>query len=410
MSGALDGIRVLDLSAGAAGPVCTMVLGDLGADVVKVEPPEGEWGRTLGPPFVHGVAAAFWGMNRNKRSIVVDLKRSGAAEVIQRLGAGSDVFVESFRPGVTARLRVDSDTLHAVNPRLIYCAITAFGQEGPWRDRPGVDGIVQAASGLMSVTGTADGPPVKVGVPAADMVGGHLAVESILAALLARERTGRGQKVEISLLDALLAFQAVPLAMFLASGEPPGRWGSAAPYAAPNEAFPTQDGYVMVAAYSPERWQSLCRVLGRPDLINDARFASNAARVQHRGELAAVLGEIFKQATTSQWLARLEAADILCGPLLSYPDLIAHAQVAASGMIVPVVHPQAGVQRVAGIPHRLTTTPASVRLPPPLVGEHTEEVLRESGFSVAEVAQLIEQGVVGTAERVADAAAMGGTH
>jgi len=394
-AGALEGLRVLDLSAGAAGPICTMVLGDLGADVIKVEPPDGEWGRTLGPPFVGQVAAAFLGMNRNKRSIIVDLKRPRAREVIYRLATGSDVVVESFRPGVAARLGVDYDRLSAINPALVYCAITAFGNYGPWRDKPGVDGIVQATSGLMSVTGTADGPPVKVGVPAADMVGGHLAAQSILAALLARGKTGRGQRVEISLLDALIAFQAVPLSMYLASGDPPARAGSAAPYAAPNEAFPTQDGYIMLAAYAPERWQRLCQLIGRPDLLTDPRFADNAARVRHRAELAAILGGIFIQATTAQWLERLEAADILCAPLLTYPDLVAHPQVESSGMIVAVSHPAQGRIRMPGIPQRLAATPASVRLPPPLAGEHTEEVLRGAGFSAAEIGALAEEGAIG---------------
>lgn len=399
--GALDGIRVLDLSAGAAGPICTMVLGDLGADVIKVEPPEGEWGRTLGPPFVRGVAAAFLGMNRNKRSIVVDLKRPGAAEVIRQLASWSDVFVESFRPGVTARLGVDYAALSATNPRLVYCAITAFGDRGPWRDKPGVDGIVQAASGLMSVTGTADGPPVKVGVPAADMVGGHLAVEAILAALVARERTGGGQRVEIALLDALIAFQAVPLSMYFASGDPPARLGSAAPYAAPNEAFPTQDGYIMVAAYTPQRWKSLCDVLGRPDLAVDPRFADNAQRVRNRADLARILSEVFRQRTTAEWVRVLEEADILCGPLITYPELGTHPQVAANEMIVSLAHPELGTNRVPGIPQRLAHTPASVRLPAPLVGEHTDDVLREAGFSPDEIAHLRADAVIGTAASTA---------
>ncbi len=402
--GALQGIRVLDLSQGAAGPICTMVLGDLGADVVKVEPPGGEWGRTLGPPFVGGVAAAFLGMNRNKRSIVVDLKRPGAAEVVCRLAATADVFVESFRPGVTTRLGIDHDALSARAPRLIYCAITAFGDRGPWRDKPGVDGIVQAASGLMSVTGPADGPPTKVGVPAADMVGGHLAAEAILAALLARARTGRGQRVEVSLLDALLAFQAVPLSMYLASGEPPARLGSAAPYAAPNEAFPTRDGHIMVAAYSPQRWWRLCEVLAQPELATDPRFASNADRVRHRAELHRTLAEIFRQRSTAEWLERLEAADILCGPLLTYPELVAHPQVAASEMILEFSHPALGSARVPGIPHRLQQTPGTLRLPPPLPGEHTVEVLRTAGFSPGEIDRLAAEGVVAVHAATAAAA------
>jgi len=230
----LEGVRVVDLSQGAAGPVCTQLLGDFGADVVKVEPPGGDWGRQLGPPFYPlpdggKTAAAYVGMNRNKRSVVVDLKRPEGRQVLLRLVEGADVFVESFRPGVAERLGLGAENLLTRNPRLVYCSISAFGQHGPWKDRPGVDGVVQAMSGLMSVTGTEDGPPVKVGVPAADMVGGFLAAAGILLALLARQRTGAGQVVDASLLDALLAFQTVPLAMFFCSGQAPRRSGSAAP-------------------------------------------------------------------------------------------------------------------------------------------------------------------------------------
>ena len=229
MSTALEGITVLDLSQGAAGPTCAMFLGDLGAQILKVEPPGGEWGRGLGPPFVEGVAAAFLGMNRNKRSVVVDLKKSGGSEVVLRLVEHCDVALESFRPGVADRLGIGYEAMAARNPRLIYAAISAFGQHGPWRDRPGVDGVAQAMGGIMSVTGTADGPPVKVGVPAADMAGALFASQAILAALFARERIGRGQRVDVSLLDSLLAYQVVPLSMFLASGQSPQRLGSAAP-------------------------------------------------------------------------------------------------------------------------------------------------------------------------------------
>ena len=234
---------MLDLSQGAAGPTCAMNLGDLGATILKVEPPGGEWGRTLGPPFVAGVAAAFLGMNRNKRSAVIDLKKPGGSEVVLRLAEQCDVALESFRPGVADRLGIGYEAMAERNPELIYAAISAFGQQnGPWRDRPGVDGVAQAMGGIMSVTGTADGPPVKVGVPAADMAGAMYASQAILAALFARERTGRGQRIDVSLLDSLLAYQVVPLSMFLAGGQSPQRLGSAAPYAAPNEAFPTRDG------------------------------------------------------------------------------------------------------------------------------------------------------------------------
>jgi crotonobetainyl-CoA:carnitine CoA-transferase CaiB-like acyl-CoA transferase len=394
MGTVLEGLRVLDFSQGAAGPICTMYLGDLGADVVKVEPPGGEWGRTLGPPFVQGVAAAFLGMNRNKRSVVLDLKHPRAREVVDRLLAPCDVLVESFRPGVMTRLGLDYETLRRTHPRLIYCAISAFGQTGPWRDRPGVDGIVQGGSGLMSVTGSPEGEPVKVGVPAADTVAGMLAAAGILAALLARERTGCGQRVDLSLLDALLAFQAVPLAMYLASGDPPGRTGSAAPYAAPNEAFPTADGYIMVAAYTPERWKRLCEVIGRPELALDPRFSSNAARVRHRTALRDVLGQVFRTRSAQEWLEALDAADIPCGPILTYPEVVAHPQVTHNRMVVTLDHPVLGAARVVGPPLRLSQTPPRIAAPAPLAGEHTESVLREVGITGDEIAELLALGVV----------------
>lgn len=392
--GALDGIRVLDLSQGAAGPICTMHLGDLGAAVVKVEPPGGEWGRRLGPPFVGDVAAAFIGMNRNKRSIVLDLKRPGGRDVVARLAAGSDVLVESFRPGVMARLGLDYETLAASHPRLVYCAISAFGQDGPWRHRPGVDGIVQGASGLMSVTGEPGGGPVKVGVPAADTTAGFLAAQGVLAALYARERTGRGQRVDVALLDALLAFQAVPLAMYLASAESPGRTGSAAAYAAPNEAFPTRDGFIMVAAYTPERWLKLCEVLGRPQLAADLRFASNEQRVRHRDALREVLNPIFRTRTSAEWMAVLDAADIICGSIAAYPDVVAHPQVRHNNMVVSFEHPRLGRTAVVGSPLRLSETPTAVTRPAPLPGEHSVEVLLGAGLSVREIAELTAEGIV----------------
>jgi crotonobetainyl-CoA:carnitine CoA-transferase CaiB-like acyl-CoA transferase len=392
--GPLDGIRVLDLSQGAAGPICTMHLGDLGAAVVKVEPPGGEWGRRLGPPFVGGEAAAFIGMNRNKRSVVVDLKRPGGRDVVGRLAARSDVLVESFRPGVMVRLGLAYETLAARHPRLVYCAISAFGQEGPWRDRPGVDGIVQGVSGLMSVTGEPDGGPVKVGAPAADTSAGFLAAQGVLAALFARERTGRGQRVDVALLDALLAFQTVPLAMYLASGQPPGRTGSGAAYAAPNEAFPTRDGFIMVAAYTPERWLRLCGVLGRPDLALDPRFDSNGGRVRHRAALRDALAPIFRARTSAHWLATLEAADIICGAIASYRDVVAHPQVRHNRMVVSLEHPALGRTPVIGSPLRLSATPTAAARPAPLPGEHSVDVLLEEGFSAREIAALAAEGVV----------------
>ncbi|MCP3988914.1 MAG: CoA transferase [Actinomycetia bacterium] len=395
MAAALEGITVLDLSQGAAGPTCAMYLGDLGAEVVKVEPPGGEWGRGLGPPFVEGIAAAFLGMNRSKRSIVVDLKQDGGAEVLLRLAERCDVVLESFRPGVADRLGVGYEAMAARNPRVVYCAISAFGQVGSWRLRPGVDGIAQAMSGIMSVTGTADGPPVKVGTPAADMVGGVFATQAILAALFARERTGLGQRADVSLLESLLALQLVPMSMYLSSGDQPQRLGSAAAYAAPNEAFTTSDGHVMVAAYTPKRWPALCQVLGRPELATDPRFDTNEKRVRERPALNEVLGPLFATRTTDEWIAELEEADILCGPLLSYEQLLAEPHIAEAGSLVTVEHPMVGPVTAPGCPSRLSLDErAPVRPPPPIPGEHTREVLTELGFDAHEIDELATHGVV----------------
>ncbi len=400
MKGALAGITVLDLSQGAAGPTCAMALGDLGATIIKIEPPGGEWGRGLGPPFVGGVAAAFLGMNRNKRSVVIDLKKSGGSDVVHRLAARCDVALESFRPGVADRLGIGFEALTAVNPRLIYAAISAFGQSGPWRDRPGVDGVAQAMGGIMSVTGTADGPPVKVGVPAADMAAGVYASQSILAALFARETSGRGQRVDVSLLDSLMAYQVVPLSMYLSSGQSPQRLGSAAPYAAPNEAYPTADGHVMVAAYAPKRWHALCGVLGRPDLATDPRFDTNEKRVAGRQALTEVLEPLFRTRTTDEWMQALQDADILCGPLLTYPELVAEDHVVASGTLVEVDHPAVGTIRAPRFPGRFSETPCDLSgPPPPLPGEHSESVLSEYGYQDDEIRDLLHSGIVSGAPK-----------
>ncbi len=393
--GALEGITVLDLSQGAAGPTCAMLLADLGAEVIKVEPPGGEWGRALGPPFVQGTAAAFLGMNRNKRTLVVDLKQPGGSEVVRRLAERCDVALESFRPGVADRLGIGYQNLREANDLIVYAAISAFGQDGPWRDRPGVDGVAQAVGGIMSVTGTENGPPVKVGVPAADMAAGLFSVQTILAALFARERTGCGQRVDISLLDSLMAYQVVPLSMYLASGVPPRRSGSAAPYACPNESYPTADGHVMVAAYAPKRWRSLCTIVDRPDLLTDPRFDTNENRVTNRAELSRILEPIFTSRTTAEWVEVLREADIICGPILTYPQLVAEQHVAESGELVTMTHPEFGDLDAPRFPGRFSGTPCEPSGPVPLrPGEHTEEILADFGFTDHEIRDLTATGVV----------------
>jgi crotonobetainyl-CoA:carnitine CoA-transferase CaiB-like acyl-CoA transferase len=391
--GALDGIRVLDLSQGAAGPTAAAVLGDHGADVIKVEPTTGEWGRGLGPPFWHGSAVAAQGMNRNKRGLALDLKAPAGKEVLRRLAGRADVLVESFRPGVMDRLGLGPAALLEEVPTLVYCSITAFGDSGPLRDKPGVDGVLQAMSGFMSITGIEGAEPVKAGVPAADMTTGLQAVQGVLLALLARQRTGRGQHVAVSLFDAMLAFQQVPLTMYLHSREVPRRHGSGAAYSTPNEAYRTRDGALVIAAYTPERWRVLCATLGRPELETDPRFADNAARMRHRAELRGELESCLAEQDTATWVRRLEAADLMCAPILDYEDLVGSEQVAANGMIATLPHALGPVQTV-GVPIRLSDTPAAPLGSAPLVGEHSTRVLAEAGYATDEIARLQDDGVV----------------
>ncbi len=381
MRSALEGIRVLDLSQGAAGPIAGMVLGEYGAEIIKVDPPGGEWGRKLGPPFIQDQAASYLGMNRDKRSIVINLKHGEGVDVLRRLARVCDVVLESFRPGVLDRLGLSYESLSAERPEVIWCSITAFGQDGPWRDKPGVDGIVQAMSGIMSVTGEPDGAPVKVGVPAADTVGALVAVQGILLALLARQGTGRGQRVNVSLLDSMFMFQTVPWSMFQASGRSPGRQGSAAPYAAPNEAFPTMDGYIMVAAYWPDRWRKFTEVIGRPELASDPRFIDVAQRVANRRELFEELSRVFKTASTDEWVERLESADVVCAKIYDYESLARVDHLDDEQRFPVVYHPILGKMPGVGMPARLSSTPARARSAAPLPGEHSVEILTE----VAEV-------------------------
>ncbi len=392
---ALEGMKVLDLSQGAAGPIAGMILGEYGAEVIKVEPPGGEWGRKLGPPFIQDQAASYLGMNRDKRSIVIDLKHEEGGDVLRRLASVCDVVLESFRPGVLDRLGLSYEALRAERPDVIWCSITAFGQDGPWRDKPGVDGIIQAVSGIMSVTGEPDGAPVKVGVPAADTVGALVAVQGILLALLTRNSTGRGQRVDVSLLDSMLMFQTVPWSMFQASGRSPGRQGSAAPYAAPNEAFPTSDGYIMVAAYWPDRWRTFTEVLGRPELAQDPRFVDVAARVANRSAMFEELSSAFKTASTDEWVARLEDADVVCAKIYDYAALASVEHLVDGERFPALYHPILGKVPGVGMPARLSSTPAVARTAAPLPGEHSVEILTEVANVADElVDHWLEEGVV----------------
>lgn len=395
LGSALTGLQVFDFSQVGAGPTIGMLLGDMGADVVKVEPPTGDLGRQLGPPWIGGEAVVGLSFNRNKRGLGLDLKRPAAVDAVRRLAARADVVIESFRPGVMERLGVGYKALSAANPALVYCAVSAYGQDGPLAERPGVDGVVQALSGLMSQIGVEGAEPCKVQVPAVDMTTGFLGTVAVLAALHARAATGKGQFLDVNMFNASLMLQQTGIASYLASGELPRPIGSAAPYAAPNEAYRTADGWIMVAAYHPQRWLALCEVLTlEPDARNDVRFGSIDARVRNREPLRDLLEASFRKRTTAAWLPLLEARDIICAPVADYAMLTASEQFRHANAAVSVQHPAAGEIRMPGFLLGDRQTQARVRLPPPDLGEHSREVLSDHGFDADEIDRLIAEGAV----------------
>lgn len=408
MSGPLVGLRVVDCSTVLAGPYCTMLLGDLGAEIIKVEPPDGDSTRGWGPPWVGAVggedrvAAYFLGVNRNKRSLRLDLKRPEGAAILRRLLADADILVENFRVGGFARLGFDDEALAALNPRLVHLAISGYGQSGPAADRPGYDFVIQATSGLMSITGASDdegGRPTKVGVAISDVVSGMLGAVGVLAALTARERAGgtaegRGQRVDISLLGATLASLVNQAQNAFVSGAAPGRLGNAHPNIVPYETFETADGVLALAAGSERQWSRLCDALGVPGLAADARFATNGARVERRAQLRPILAERFRQRPTADWLAALEAAEIPAGPINDIVAAFAAPEAVELGMTVEQEHPAWGVIRQVGIPFDLSATPASIRTAPPTLGQDTEAILGELGYGSLEIEALRTGGVV----------------
>jgi len=373
----LHGIRVLDLSRVLAGPYCTMVLGDLGADVIKVEPPDGDETRAWGPPFTAGESAYYLCVNRNKRGMTVNLKTDEGRAILLELVMKSDVLVENFRPGTLARFGLDYETLRSDHPRLVYCSISGFGQTGPLRDRPGYDFMIQAMGGLMSFTGEPDGEPMKVGVAVADLFAGQNAVIAILAALQARERTGEGQYIDISLFDSQLGWLANVASNFLISGNLPQRYGNAHPNIVPYQVFEASDGWFALAVGNDKQFARLCELIGQPGWGSDERFATNAARVSNREELILLLNPIFTTRRVDKWLSMLEAAGIPCGSINTLDKVFAEPQVAAREMLVTMAHPTIGELPLVGSPLKLSQTPVEYRLPPPRLGEHTSEILRD---------------------------------
>ena len=374
--GPLHGIRVLDLTRVLAGPYCTMFLGDLGAEVIKVEQPGvGDDTRGWGPPFTGGESAYFLCVNRNKKSITIDLKSTEGVALLRRLAERADVLIENFRPGTMERLNLGEKDLRAANPRLIYASLSGFGADGPMSDAPGYDLIVQAWGGLMSITGPADGEPSKVGVAIIDLVAGLMLGKSIAAALFAREKLGVGQKIDTSLLEAEVACLINVGSNYLVEGNIPRRWGNAHPSIVPYQSFKTEDGYLVIGVASEGIWRRFCQAIGRAEWADDSRFEKNSNRVENRSLLIGLLAEIFLSRSTDEWLKLLNSAEVPCAPVQTVDQVFKAPQVLHREMLVQVEHPTAGTVRMAGIPVKFSLTPASVRLPPPLLGQHNEEVL-----------------------------------
>ncbi len=396
--GALAGIRVVELAHIMAGPVCGLMLADMGADVVKVERlPHGDGTRGFVPPDVGGESAAFMMLNRGKRSVALDLRDSAGVELVRDLLADADVVIENFRVGTMEKIGLGWDDLHVLNPGLVYCQITGFGRTGPLAAQGGFDLIAQGYSGLMSVTGEGPGrEPVKVGAPVTDITAGILAAYGVVAALFSRERTGQGQRVDTSLLEAGITQTFWQSAITLASGQSPGPLGSAHPLSAPYQAFRTSDGWINVGASNPSTWLGLTRAIDMPWLASDPRFAENAGRMENLDALVDLLAEPLASRTSDDWLRRLGAEGVPAGPIASIGEMLEHPQTLARSMVVETEHPRAGRVRALGSAVKMSGDSATVATtrPAPLLGQHTREVLGEAGVSAGELDRLSAAGVL----------------
>ncbi|WP_336359283.1 CaiB/BaiF CoA transferase family protein [Haladaptatus sp. ZSTT2] len=397
-TGPLDGVTVLDASRVLVGPFCTMQLGDLGADVIKIERPDGgDQTRGWHPPTYGDSeeSAYYLSVNRNKRSMTLNLASEDGRELFRDLASEADIVVSNFRVGKMEDWGLDYKTLREENPGLVYCALSGYGEWGPDKDRPAYDLIMQAEGGLMSITGEEDGAPVRVGVAIADIGAGMYATQAILAALLERELgDGTGQKIDVSLLDGQVAWMSYMASNYFATGTPPGRMGSKHPTIAPYQAFPTKDGYVVIAVPSPNLWPKFCAAIDREDLVDDDRFSDNASRVENRDVLDALLDEEFAQFTTQEILDTMDDFGVPASDVKDMEDVFENPQVEARGMHQSVSHPTAGDVEMAGSPMHLSKTPTSIRQHPPLLGEQTAEILEEYGYTDADIERLETDGII----------------
>jgi len=400
---ALKDIRIVDITRAMAGPYCTMMLGDFGADVIKVERPgSGDESRGWGPPFVGdaygpypGESAYFLSANRNKRSLTVNLKDPTGLEIIQKLVQVSDVFIENFRTGVLDKMGLGFEKLKVRNPGLIYCSVSGYGRTGPYQERPGYDAIIQAEGGMMSITGPKEGPPSRVGIPIIDITSGMFASSAILAALLERSESGQGQHIDVSLLDTQTALLANVASNYLVGGEPPKRVGNAHPNIAPYEPFQAKDKGFVLGAANQRQWEKLCDTLQQPDLKSDPRFLTNQDRVKNRADLIEALNGVFKIKNADDWLDQIQGAGLPCGPINTVPEVFQHPQREERGLVQEVQHTTAGKVTLTGFPYTLSRTPAETHHPPPILGEHNREILMDLlGYSQKEMDHMSDEGII----------------
>ena len=391
----LEGIKVLDLTRVLAGPFCTMILADMGAEVIKVEQPgKGDDTRQFGPPFQEGESAYFLSVNRNKKSITLDIKSAKGKEILGRLIQRSDVLVENFRPGALKKLGFDYEAASAINPRLIYASVSGFGQTGPWSAKPGYDLAIQGLGGIMSITGDADGPPYKVGVSQADLTAGLYAAQGVLLALFAREKTGRGQLVDVGMLDCQLAMLSFQAGIYFMTGVSPMRKGNQHPTICTYGTFKARDRYINIAVGNDKLWHKLCALIGLEKIRDNPDFATNPSRVQHRDQLFPIIQDEIGKNDSAHWLALFEEHGIPSGPILSIEEALAQPQAAAREMVVTMQHRILGEIKQAGIPVKLSETPGGIANPPPCLSEHTDAVLENLGYSGADIQAMRAGGAI----------------
>ena len=395
MQSVLEGVTVLDFTRHMSGPYGTLLLGDFGADVIKVESmPDGDPTRNMGTAFIDGESCLFLIWNRSKRSIALDMRKPEGVEIVKRLVARADILAENFRPGVADKIGIGYEAVSALNKRLVYLSVSAFGQTGPMARSPGTDPVVQAVSGVMSVTGETAGDPVLVGLPVADYTSALMAFQAALLGLLARERTGAGQRVDVPMMGALVFGLTTRLATYWGTGTEPRREGSAHSAVTPYQLYHASDGDIVAGAWTRESWPKFCAAIDMPGLENDPRFESNPQRMQHRAALNAILAVAFAKRTVVQWEKTFQEASALFGPVLTIPQMLAHPQMDALGMVQSVRHSRVGDIPQLAAPIFMSDTPGSIRRPPPMFGEHTAEVLSEIGYSKSEIETLAERKVV----------------